>query len=1051
MARTYYVDSRIGSDSNAGTSASAPLASLAKVNSLNLQPGDVVLFANGSSYNGTLDVRSGTSGAPITYGAYGSGAKPVFSSSGTGIAIGSDHDVVIRDLQLKNVKGTAVMANGAANIVIDNVDFDTIGNGTNGAAAQFWHSSNITFQNSTVVRANGDDLWFWEVNGLKILNNNLGTPQGVSSDNIHTYRISNYEIRGNVLSFADATNSGKGNMIIQESKNGVIAENTFIMNYAHYGIGGTVQNGVIENNHFIGRVEGSWSVGLNITETLGTPSNATNMTIRNNFFDGSGIGIYTWDGNNAGTAYRNNFQITGNIFKNLRDQAMVSEWPVQLNGSFANNTLINTRDPAIGSTAGKWSVTGNVHTSVMPAWNGGADAYNPGTTTPATPAPTPEPAIIKGTEGNDTLNGTDGADTIWGDPLQDGPTGGNDVIRGGKGNDYISGGAGADTYVAERGGGTDTIRWFEAGKDKIDVKLFGWKSFAEMQAAGVTMTAGQDSNWNPVLTLNFGNGDVFKITGVSSLSASDFVFAPSPTTIDGTNGADTLKGTAASETINGKAGDDVLDGGAGNDTLDGGAGNDKLIGGDGNDKLIGGDGTDTAVYAGRSTDYAITMGTTVTIKDLKPTVDGDDGTDTLTGVEKAQFSDRVVFLDGTNNAPIAVNDTASTNEDTVVTGKLLANDFDFDGNALSATARTLTSAKGATVTIAADGTYTYDPRAAAALQALNTGASVVDSFTYTVSDGKGGSATGTVNITVAGITDVATAPAVLDWSKPTKVGTAGADNLVGTDGADVIWGDPQIDGPTGGADVIRGGKGNDFISGGAGADIYVGERGGGMDTLRWFEAGKDKIDVSLFGWKSFAEMQAAGVTMTGGQDANSTPTLTLNFGNGDGFKMTGVKSLAAADFVFAPATATVTGTDANDTLTAKDGVNTTLNGKGGHDTLNGGTDNDTLLGGAGNDVLNGKAGADRLDGGAGDDSLTGGAGNDVFVFAKGYGKDVITDFNAAEDKIDLSAFGLGSMAKLTASAGVGSAGTNALYVDFGSGDRLTVYGLGKLTADHVIF
>ena len=45
-----------------------------------------------------------------------------------------------------------------------------------------------------------------------------------------------------------------------------------------------------------------------------------------------------------------------------------------------------------------------------------------------------------------------------------------------------------------RGGGMDTIRWFETGKDKIDVKLFGWKSLAEMQAAGVTMTSGKDSS-----------------------------------------------------------------------------------------------------------------------------------------------------------------------------------------------------------------------------------------------------------------------------------------------------------------------------------------------------------------------------------------------------------------------------------------------------------------------------------------------------------------------------------------------------------------------------
>jgi Ca2+-binding RTX toxin-like protein len=320
-------------------------------------------------------------------------------------------------------------------------------------------------------------------------------------------------------------------------------------------------------------------------------------------------------------------------------------------------------------------------------------------------------------------------------------------------------------------------------------------------------------------------------------------------------------------------------------------------------------------------------------------------------------------------------------------------------------------------------------------------------------------------------------------------GTAGNDNLVGTNAADVIWGDPLQDGPTGGNDTIRGGKGDDYISGGAGADTYVAERGGGVDTIRWFEAGKDKVDVKLFGWKSLAEMQAAGVTMTAGADANSTPTLTLNFGSGDAFKITGVGSLAASDFVFAPATGgstptqppangPISGTAGNDKLTGKDNVNDVIGGKGGHDTLSGlsgddslygdagddslygdagndflygGIGNDRLEGGAGSDQLVGDAGNDRLNGGAGNDTLRGGAGNDVFVFTKGSGIDLVMDFTGGQDKIDLSAFGLGGMAQLNAAAKVSTVTSNALSIDFGAGDRLNVYGIGKLTAENIIF
>jgi VCBS repeat-containing protein len=256
---------------------------------------------------------------------------------------------------------------------------------------------------------------------------------------------------------------------------------------------------------------------------------------------------------------------------------------------------------------------------------------------------------------------------------------------------------------------------------------------------------------------------------------------------------------------------------------------------------------------------------------------------------------------------------------------------------LRTTATTLTSTRGAAVTIAADGTYTYDPRAAAALQALNNGASLVDSFTYTVNDGRGGTATATMQVTVAGVTDGTTNP-------PTN---------------------PPTDPPP-------------------------------------------------------------------------------------------------------PNGATINGTEKNDTLTGRENVNDVIDGKGGHDTIRGlgaddtlkagagndhaygGAGNDRIEGGSGDDRLYGEAGNDRIDGGAGADWLIGDAGNDVFVYARGCGDDLVHGFNAG-DKIDLSAFGFGNMAQLTAAANLVTTSSNTMYVDFGGGDRLTIYGLGKLTSDNVIF
>ena len=75
--------------------------------------------------------------------------------------------------------------------------------------------------------------------------------------------------------------------------------------------------------------------------------------------------------------------------------------------------------------------------------------------------------------------------------------------------------------------------------------------------------------------------------------------------------------------------------------------------------------------------------------------------------------------------------------------------------------------------------------------------------------------------------------------------------------------------------------------------------------------------------------------------------------------------------------------------------------------------NDQLDGGSGRDMLYGGAGNDVLKGGAGDDRLSGGSGDDTFVFQKGGGRDVVTDFRDDHDRIDASRLsGVDSMSDL---------------------------------------
>lgn len=84
MATTYYV-SATGSDSNNGTSSVTPWQTLGKVSGITtFAANDLILFKRGDTFVGTLVLpKSSTSGNPITFGAYGTGAKPIITSMET--------------------------------------------------------------------------------------------------------------------------------------------------------------------------------------------------------------------------------------------------------------------------------------------------------------------------------------------------------------------------------------------------------------------------------------------------------------------------------------------------------------------------------------------------------------------------------------------------------------------------------------------------------------------------------------------------------------------------------------------------------------------------------------------------------------------------------------------------------------------------------------------------------------------------------------------------------------------------------------------------------
>ena len=110
----------------------------------------------------------------------------------------------------------------------------------------------------------------------------------------------------------------------------------------------------------------------------------------------------------------------------------------------------------------------------------------------------------------------------------------------------------------------------------------------------------------------------------------------------------------------------------------------------------------------------------------------------------------------------------ATTEDTVVNADaaagVLANDDDPDGGGDSKTVvavnglassvgSSFTLPSGATLQLDADGSFAYDPAIASTFQALGTGQSGTDAFTYTIQTGAGVQSTATVTIGVSGVND----------------------------------------------------------------------------------------------------------------------------------------------------------------------------------------------------------------------------------------------------------------------------------------------------------
>jgi polysaccharidase protein len=372
-AATYYVDSETGSDQASGHEQDQAWRTIGRVNAMQLKPGDAVLFRRGRVWNGQLQITSsGRPDAPIVFGSFGDGARPVLERGAYGIVSENQRHIEIRDLHIRDTPQSGISVKLGTGWRIHDVTIERTGNPRNGAGIAWWHGSDLTIANSRLKQVTGDGIWAWQADGLRLLNNYVSVVQGPNGDNAHIQHAKHFEIRGNVFSMEGPTDSGKGNMLLGPSENGVIANNTFIA--GNYGIGIDASDTLVESNHFIDHDHASWSAALNMGA-----GRSRNLTIRNNYFDGARVGLSLFEltGQWADApVVRANMMVVDNIFS-VRQYALAVDGPVQYSGGFIGNTIIGVpaRDwnrPGGRVASGGWNESAVKFVKAPPPWSGGS-------------------------------------------------------------------------------------------------------------------------------------------------------------------------------------------------------------------------------------------------------------------------------------------------------------------------------------------------------------------------------------------------------------------------------------------------------------------------------------------------------------------------------------------------------------------------------------------------------------------------------------------------------------------------------------------------------
>jgi len=295
---------------------------------------------------------------------------------------------------------------------------------------------------------------------------------------------------------------------------------------------------------------------------------------------------------------------------------------------------------------------------------------------------------------------------------------GNDTLIGDAEDNWLGGSLGSDTFIG--GDGNDFMMIDSEdrqeninGGDGLDIiQVVGNKGvyFNLFQANVETAIGGRSSdiligggNVNAFIRGGAGNDVIIGGLVDDALSGED-----GNDFINGLGGNDLIRGHRGQDLLIGNDGNDIINGGLDNDVLQGEKGNDILIGGSGDDLLDGGEGFNVAEVSGNYHEYILTRNPdgSITITD---TIAGRDGTDTGKNIHAINFANiKEVEIDIEN--PLPTNDTVDvygTTPYTILASTILANDIDYQGDALSI--RELLNIRGGTAELDNHGNVLFTP------------------------------------------------------------------------------------------------------------------------------------------------------------------------------------------------------------------------------------------------------------------------------------------------------------------------------------------------------